>query len=63
MIDIYEAAKILGKTPRTIRKMCQYGELPATKTANGWQIDKSKMILPLSYVLKEQDRKLEEQLS
>lgn len=45
-ISLQQAAEILGKSARTVRKWIRDGKLPATKSGGTWSIDRDQ--LPLS---------------
>lgn len=39
--DVPEAAKVLRYDPRTVRRGCESGDIPAIKSGNRWRIPTS----------------------
>ena len=39
VVPITEAAHLLGKPERTVRRWCARGRLPATRTPDGWLVE------------------------
>ncbi len=47
--DVFEAARILGVHPETIRRLIRQGDIPAYKVANKWFVHRDQLVLFASY--------------
>ncbi len=50
LIDLEQAATLLGLSIESVRRYCVIGDIPAVQIGKQWRIDKEKLMKKFGYV-------------